>query len=529
MKIVIPFLAFLGSITASIRIDSTSKLFLDEFNRTRIFHGVNAVFKIAPWYPSTTGFDSENSLSAVDSANLKRWGFNIVRLGVMWPGVEPNERGVYDQSYLSSIETIVKNLAAQNIYVILDMHQDLWHRKFCGEGVPDYVNNLCMSSEPENTQPFPLPAVNATYPIDSDGNPTLESCLSVMFATYYLSSEVGAGFQCLYDNKHNLWDAMAGFWVTVASKFASYDNVIGYELINEPWAGDIYEDNKRLLPQITEKKYLQPLYTHLHEAIRKVDNQKIIFFEGLTIDYWPNGFTEGPGGVEYNDRQALAYHVYCPLSQPTALKEKGCKSLNEKFLSLREEDAQRIGTAMIMTEFGAAKDTRGDLIAVSETVEMADEHHQSWMYWQFKYFQDITTCTPQGESLYNEDGSVCTDKLMVLSRTYPHSIAGTLLKYSFNSHTGRFTMSYSLLTSLSTTNKIINTSEVFVNRELFYKQGLLVTIKGDLASLVTISCPTALHDYTIKLTQITEATSNDAVEVIITKCLGALGESCTCK
>ena len=63
---------------------------------------------------------------------------------------------------------------------------------------------------------------------------------------------------------------------------------------------------------------------------------------------------------------------------------------------------------MIMTEFGAAKDTRGDLLALSETVEMADEHRQSWMYWQFKYFQDITTCTPQGESLYNDDGSVCT-------------------------------------------------------------------------------------------------------------------------
>jgi hypothetical protein len=73
---------------------------------------------------------------------------------------------------------------------------------------------------------------------------------------------------------------------------------------------------------------------------------------------------------------------------------------------------------MIMTEFGAAKDTkyssthtisyhtipylhvfaamfecvfpilcRGDLRAVEETVKMADEWQQSWMYWQFKYFQ----------------------------------------------------------------------------------------------------------------------------------------------
>ncbi len=47
------------------------------------------------------------------------------------------------------------------------------------------------------------------------------------------SAEVGAGFQCLYDNQHGLWDAMAGFWVTVATRFASTPNVLGYELINE--------------------------------------------------------------------------------------------------------------------------------------------------------------------------------------------------------------------------------------------------------------------------------------------------------
>lgn len=44
---------------------------------------------------------------------------------------------------------------------------------------------------------------------------------------------MGAGFQCLYDNQHGLWDAMAGFWVTVAARFASAPNVLGYELINE--------------------------------------------------------------------------------------------------------------------------------------------------------------------------------------------------------------------------------------------------------------------------------------------------------
>lgn len=116
-----------------------------------------------------------------------------------------------------------------------------------------------------------------------------------MFANYYLSAEVGAAFQCLWDNVDNLWDAFAGYWVQVARKFSTYDNVLGYELINEPWAGDVQKHPELLLPGRTEKQYLEPLYAHLHKAIREVDDEKIIFYEGLTIDYWPSGFSQGPG------------------------------------------------------------------------------------------------------------------------------------------------------------------------------------------------------------------------------------------
>jgi endoglycosylceramidase len=172
-----------------ISIDVATRNFVDSAGRTHIFHGMNAVYKIAPWYPATTGFDSTTTLSRIDAKNLKSWGFNLVRLGVMWPGVEPTQ-GNYNSSYLDAINTIVENLAAEDIYVILDFHQDIWHRKFCGEGVPDYVYELCKSSEPEGMAPFPQPAVNATYPLDEDGNPTLEACLSESFITYYFSAEV---------------------------------------------------------------------------------------------------------------------------------------------------------------------------------------------------------------------------------------------------------------------------------------------------------------------------------------------------
>lgn len=43
--------------------------------------------------PSNRGFDLD------EGPILKEWGFNVVRLGVMWPGVEP-EPGQVDQGHL---------------------------------------------------------------------------------------------------------------------------------------------------------------------------------------------------------------------------------------------------------------------------------------------------------------------------------------------------------------------------------------------------------------------------------------------
>lgn len=402
-----------------------------------------------------------------------------------------------------------------------------------------------MAAEPEGTQAFPEPAVHGTYPIDENGDPELESCLTEMFATYYLSAEVGAGFQCLYDNKDNLWDAMAGFWSTVAKSFKDSKNVLGYELINEPWAGDVYEDPTRLLPGVAETKYLQPLYEHLHKAIREVDDEKIIFFEGLTIDYWPNAFTEGcPGGVEYNDRQALAYHIYCPIQDPSVPKEAVCNIIDKEFFTMRTKDADRIGAGMIMTEFGAAENIKGDIYALEKLMQLADEHQQSWMYWQFKYYNDITTCTPgtegsSTEALYYANGTVSEQKLNVLSRTYPMATAGILNSYNFDTVTSRFQMNYNI------TESIKGTTDIYFNHELHYPHGALVTINGapvtsddEVVHTLSVKCSIYGSGLNAGASSVLQKTTHvlitpvggsdvTSVDVQIQRC-GLLGE-CTCR
>ena len=89
------------------------------------------------------------SLTDEDIIQLKQWGTNIVRLGVIWEAVE-KKPGIYDFEYLDEIESIVKRLHAQGIYTIIDSHLDLFSRALCGEGGPtfyfpkwDTLNHAC--------------------------------------------------------------------------------------------------------------------------------------------------------------------------------------------------------------------------------------------------------------------------------------------------------------------------------------------------------------------------------------------------
>ena len=45
---------------------------------------------------------------------------------------------------------------------------------------------------------------------------------------------------------------------------------IGYDLINEPWAGDIYSNPSLLLPGAAGRENIMPMYDKLNDAIRKV-------------------------------------------------------------------------------------------------------------------------------------------------------------------------------------------------------------------------------------------------------------------
>ena len=102
-------------------IDSSSRFFVDQDDRQVLLHGVNVVYKVDPYIPSTGDWDTEDSLDDHDIELLKQWGFNFVRLGVMWEAVE-REEGVYDEEYLNKVETMINKLGDAGIYTLVDAH-----------------------------------------------------------------------------------------------------------------------------------------------------------------------------------------------------------------------------------------------------------------------------------------------------------------------------------------------------------------------------------------------------------------------
>jgi len=246
---------------------------------------------------------------------------------------------------------------------------------------------------------------------------------------------------------------------------------LGYELINEPWAGDVFRYPYLLLPGEADRRNLAPLYKRLHQSIRPVDDQHILFFEQAVSDViGANGFTEGPGGPTYNNRQAYSYHIYCaPVDQngnPRNVIE--CDLVDDFILDTDMSNLKRLGCGGMLTEFGAMANASNSIDSISALTSAADFNLQSWSYWQFKFYNDITTAGP-GESFY-VNGQLETNKVRALSRTYAQAIAGIPTLMDFNPKDSYFQLAFNIDITINAP------TEIYLNEDFYYSNGFTVTI-----------------------------------------------------
>ncbi len=367
------------------------------------------------------------------------------------------------------------------------MHQDCWSPLFCNaHGIPAaYSHGNSSEYDPHGDKAYPLPIVEPTY----DDKNQLTDCDKVNeqilgWSSCYVTYALGAAAQNLYDNEKGILDRFGNFWKMIASKVMKYPNVIGYELINEPWLGDVPLSFEKFVPtnpnwnlwfpHESDKKNMAKMYKKLHEDIRTVDDDSVIFFEPVTggnfLDAWPVGFTEGPGGPEYNDRQALSYHVYCLFvdsKKPNTflqyiislLSKDGCDVLTDSMYDIRDSDTKKLGLAGFMTEFGDnGLGVTPDLL--NHATKKMDEFMHGWTFWYLTPDPNVKNSTV----------------IYPIARPYPHKIAGTPSQYSFDPDKKVFQLTYMPCTEEPCASK---PTEIFTSKNYAFSYGMKVNIESE--------------------------------------------------
>ncbi len=465
---IITALLVLQGFSSKIRIDSKTRNFIDQNNRVLLFHGVNAVYKLPPFYPPVLDkFDPNLSLSPQDFQNLRGWGFNVIRLHIAWEGVEPT-RGHYNDTYILQVRQIVRTAAQYNITILLDAHQDLISRKFCGEGFPAWA------VEHKN---FPSPLkVNISF--DSNGYANITQCLSIPFFKYYLTKDVQREWENYYTNVNGVRDSFTNMWQHVATFFKDEPNLIGYEVLNEPFSANLYEDPTSIIyARQDDIKFLQPLYLATHNKIRAVDNDTIIFFEPIVNDLTGVGLRQGPGGDAWNDKQALSHHVYCGIVDNNGEPDiaEVCHGIDSFTFKNHQNNAVKIGVPAFLTEFGAVSNSTRSAAEISYVTGLADDHLNSWAFWQFKGYNDITTAARPAsiEGFYDEKGNLQSQKVKALSRNYVYATCGTPVKQAFHPKNAEFVFTYKPRTDCNGAN-----TELYISEGFHYPRGFTYKFKG---------------------------------------------------
>jgi endoglycosylceramidase len=385
---------------------------VDPAGRVVLLHGVNAVWKRAPYAPPATAA----GFTAKDADWLAEQGFNTVRLGVIFAGVMP-KRGQVDAGYLEKIARVVDLLAARHIWVLLDFHQDMYNERFSGEGFPAWAVH-------DDGLPMPY---DAGFP----GN--------------YFQPATTRAFDNFYANVNHLEDLYAQGWAAVATRFRRTPYVLGYDVMNEPWPGSQTATcaNPVGCP-VFDTQSLMPLYDKVTTAIRRVDRRHIVWVEPHVLFNDGAQTNLGP----FADKQiGLSFHQYCTTASFThssgGTMGPDCDPQGELVFGNADSFADAQGTTELLTEFGASDDNADN----ARVTASADKHLVGWQYWQYKEWADPTTESGAsgGQGMFRDDADLSTlkpAKADVLIRPFARAVAGVPRAMAFDPTTRSFTLSY---------------------------------------------------------------------------------------
>jgi endoglycosylceramidase len=422
--------------------------FIDSAGRERHFRGVNVVYKDFPFLPNVTAFDANLSFVEDDLDLLVSLGVNLVRLGVMWPGLFPRAGSESSAAYLEAVRKIVRMCEAKSVYLVLEPHQDEMSPLFCGEGFPDWWVDAHAASTnfPVPVQPEPFAGALGAGPTSGAGSgtrvaaagpgpvPTRAQCDRHSSFSYIWTDDAARAYQTFYER--GAGTGFARYWATVAQAFADEPAVIGGELFNEPFPGDVFGRPELRRNAFADRENLEPMYRNVTRAVRaaREDGGAGVPQRKFALAYepsWPvgdqdlnassllpptSGFTALP---DPEGAQIYAFHYYTPPCSPDV----------GGYLDARLADARRLGgAAPFASELNLSAGSAAQERAMRATLRAFEERRISYAGWQYKSYSGSLpggTCTGCGNSFFNQtDGAPNLFMQRAMARPLAQAVAG---------------------------------------------------------------------------------------------------------
>lgn len=396
----------------------------DDQGRATVMNGWNVINKVPPYTPEAAGFDAE------DADFIRSQGFNTVRLGIMWKAIEPRP-GHYDDAYLDSIERTYDLLAARGISVLLNMHQDMYNETFQGAGFPDWA----VLGDAKW-----LPKAHLGFP----NNYAFSYALQRAYDHFWANERLADG--------RRIWDAYAQAWEHVAARFHGKPELLGYNLMNEPFAGTAaYPCFKKMqgCPRF-DRHRLTVFHRQVIAAIRAVDPVGIVWYAPMvTFNF---GITTSHGDTG-DDHAGFAFNTYCQNTQDNIAMGlltyyhlgRSCGRLADMIFDRANAQGDRYGDAVLMSEWAGPD----PLSVLKADVESAERHMLSWQQWAY-WNADSSGPRPKDVLVFDQrrapvGDNVKRERLVHSARVRPNAVAGTPLAWRFDAATNRFAFSYSTL------------------------------------------------------------------------------------
>ncbi len=268
---------------------------------------------------------------------LKSFGFNFIRMGVSWAQAEPVE-GEIDQAYIDSIVLLAREAGRRGIYVMPEVHQIGW----CSPG--SYIPQWVCEKHPRHGADFARIAVETNR---------------------FWSSE-------------ELQGKLIRFWVYLAGQFKDLDNLLGYNIMNEPI------DPAFLIPGRFENK-LFPFYEKVITAIRKVHPGVTIIVEPCVASIF---FPTKARPLAHSDIvysvHPYFFHAYTGKGKLVVVEKESPAGLARKIKRYVEE-AEAMGAPLQIGEFGGPHegyDFAGPWL--DKSFELMDEYFLGYAIWVYE-------------------------------------------------------------------------------------------------------------------------------------------------